>query len=38
LKTVPYIANRDQTGPCPFEELSEGKTPDEFWKIVSEKC
>ncbi|MGB2696459.1 MAG: DUF1893 domain-containing protein [Candidatus Zixiibacteriota bacterium] len=38
LKTVPYIANRKKTGPCPFEELSEGKTPEEFWKIASEKC
>ena len=38
LKTVPYIANRQKTGPCPFEELSEGKTPEEFWKIASEKC
>ncbi len=38
LKTVPYITNRDQTGPCPFEELSEGKTPEEFWNIASEKC
>lgn len=38
LKTVPYIANREKTGPCPFEKLSEGKTPEEFWKIASEKC
>ena len=38
LKTVPFIANRDKTGPCPFEELSEGKTPEEFWKIASERC
>ena len=38
LKTVPYIANREKTGPCPFEELSEGKAPEEFWKIASEKC
>lgn len=38
LKTIPYIANREKTGPCPFEKLSEGKTPEEFWKIASEKC
>jgi hypothetical protein len=38
LKTVPYIANREKTGPCPFEELSVAKTPEEFWKIASEKC
>ena len=38
LKTVPYIANREKTGPCPFEKLSEGKTPEEFWEIASERC
>lgn len=35
LKTVPYIANREKTTPCPFEKLSEGKTPEEFYQIVS---
>jgi hypothetical protein len=37
LQTVPYITNRDKTGPCPFEKLSEGKSPEEFWELVSEK-
>jgi hypothetical protein len=38
LKKVPYITNRDKTGPCPFEKMAEGKSPEEFWKLVSEKC
>jgi len=38
LRTVPCITNREQSGPCPFEQLSEGKTPEKFWKIVSERC
>jgi len=38
LKTVPYITNRDKSGPCPFEEMAEGKSPEEFWKLASEKC
>jgi len=37
LQTVPYITNRDKTGPCPFEKMAEGKSPEEFWKLVSEK-
>ena len=38
LTTVPYITNRNKTGPCPFEELAEGKSPEELWKLASEKC
>jgi len=38
LKIVPYISNRDKTGPCPFEIKAERKTPEEFWKMVSEEC
>ena len=33
-KTVPYIINREGTGMCPFEKMSLGKSPDEFYKLV----
>ena len=33
-KTVPNILNRDQTGLCPFEKLSLGKTPEKFYKCL----
>lgn len=33
-KTVPNILNRHQTGLCPFEQLSLGKTPEEFYTCL----
>ena len=34
-QTVPYIINREGTGMCPFETMSLGKSPDEFYDLVS---
>ncbi|MDO9528530.1 MAG: DUF1893 domain-containing protein [Syntrophales bacterium] len=34
LKVVPYIFNRKRDGMCPFEQLSIGKSPDEFYKSI----
>ncbi len=33
-KTFPNILNRDKTGLCPFEKLSLGKTPQEFYNCL----
>ena len=33
--TTPYILNRQNNGMCPFEKLSLGKTPEEFYGIIS---
>ncbi len=33
-KTVPSIINREGTGMCPFETMSLGKSPDEFYALV----
>jgi hypothetical protein len=33
-KTVPYIIRDDGKGMCPMEELSLGKTPEEFYKVM----
>jgi hypothetical protein len=33
-KIVPYIIRDDGKGMCPMEELSLGKTPDEFYKVM----
>jgi Domain of unknown function (DUF1893) len=33
-KTVPYIIRDDGKGMCPMEELSLGKTPGEFYKVM----
>jgi len=35
-KTVPYIINREGNGMCPFEKMSMGKSPDEFYGLA--KC
>jgi hypothetical protein len=34
VKVVPYILNRKGDGMCPFEQLSIGKSPDEFYKSI----
>jgi len=34
MKTVPHIVNRGGNGMCPFEEMSIGKSPDEFYELV----
>lgn len=31
---VPYIINRQGTGMCPFEELSIGKSPEDFYPLA----
>ena len=33
-KTVPYIIRDDGKGMCPMEEMSIGKTPGEFYKVM----
>ncbi|MBW2544930.1 MAG: DUF1893 domain-containing protein [Deltaproteobacteria bacterium] len=33
-KMVPYIINREGNGMCPFEKMSMGKSPDEFYNLV----
>lgn len=33
-KTVPYIINREGSGMCPFETMSLGKAPNEFYELV----
>jgi hypothetical protein len=33
-KTVPYIRRDDGQGMCPMEELSIGKEPEEFYRIM----
>lgn len=33
-QTVPYIINREGSGMCPFETMSLGKSPDEFYELV----
>ena len=33
--TTPYILNRQNNGICPLEQLSLGKTPEEFYGIIS---
>lgn len=33
-ETVPYIINREGSGMCPFETMSLGKSPDEFYERV----
>ncbi len=37
LKTSPYIIREDGKGMCPMEELSIGKEPDEFYRIMKER-
>lgn len=34
MKTVPHIINRGGNGMCPFEKMSIGKSPDEFYELV----
>jgi hypothetical protein len=34
VKVVPYILNRKKDGMCPFEQLSIGKSPEEFYKSI----
>ena len=34
MKTVPHIINREGNGMCPFERMSIGKSPDEFYELV----
>jgi hypothetical protein len=34
VKVVPYILNRKRDGMCPFEKLSIGKSPEEFYKSI----
>lgn len=36
-ETVSNIMNRDKTGICPFEQLSLGKTPEEFYKCLIDR-
>lgn len=36
-ETVPHIMRDDGQGMCPMEELSLGKTPDEFYKVMQER-
>jgi len=36
-ETVPYIENNRRDGMCPMEELSIGKTPDEFYLALKER-
>jgi hypothetical protein len=35
-KVVPYIMRDDGKGMCPMEELSLGKTPEDFHKVMQE--
>ncbi len=34
VSKVPYILNRQNSDICPFEKLSMGKTPDEFYGTI----
>jgi len=34
VNKVPYILNRQKSDVCPFEKLSMGKTPDEFYDAI----
>jgi hypothetical protein len=34
VSEVPYILNRQSSDICPFEKLSMGKTPDEFYETI----
>jgi len=34
VNKVPYILNRQNNGICPFEKLSLGKTPDQFYEAI----
>ncbi len=34
VSEVPYILNRQSSDICPFEKLSMGKTPDEFYDTI----
>jgi len=34
MKTVPHIINREGNGMCPFEKMSTGKSPDDFYELV----
>ncbi len=36
-KIVPHIINRKGTGMCPFERLSIGKSPADFYKLAQNK-
>ena len=33
-KMVPYVINQTGDGMCPMEQLSMGKTPEEFWMLL----
>ena len=33
-KIVPHIINQNGDGTCPMEQLSMGKTPEEFWMLL----
>ena len=37
-KVVPYIQRVDQQGMCPMEELSMGKSPEEFYQILRQRA
>ncbi len=37
VETVPYIENNRRDGMCPMEELSQNKTPDEFYEALAER-
>lgn len=36
-RTVPFIQNNRRDGMCPMEELSLGKTPEEFYQALRER-
>ena len=36
MKTVPHIINREGSEMCPFEKMSIGKSPDEFYELVKD--
>ena len=36
-ETVPFIENNRRDGMCPMEDLSLGKTPDEFYRALKER-
>ena len=36
-ETVPFIENNHRDGMCPMEDLSLGKTPDEFYRALKER-
>jgi len=37
-KVIPYVQRADQQGMCPMEELSIGKSPEEFYQILKQRA